>query len=305
MSGRLVKRIAKWLRPYVWHRDALLIVVLVATGVAFAGLWYLDVLRLYLVPIGAALGTLFGAIPGLLSPTMRGKIIPAVLASAFVGVGTWYTTFDLEHEKRSLETRVNLFRQDLVTSAKGLSEGERSDLVLKFAGVLRQRLAELHFDHVDDLSNVILQLRPSNGHGLYFSGEIWRIRKEREQMRGQFNRYLSTEKTLPEDQRMGFGDDCYKRPEGFCAERTAWIEHMMAHDFYQLASETKDQHGRLDALRRSYCMLKDSLFRFPRGFDRSTSFHSTAYLRDRVRRELVELEGEPAATVSQKCEAPQ
>ena len=55
-------------------------------------------------------------------------------------------------------------------------------------------------------------------------------------MRKSFLRYLEMESNQPEQDRSGDGEVCYNfRPEGFCGERTAWVCHLMAGEYYDQA----------------------------------------------------------------------
>lgn len=304
----LVTASRAWLH-HLTNRATVLVASLLAASVFFIVTWSkFPGFRPFLVVLAAALGTMSAALAGF-SPTIYGKIVPAALASILVGLGTWFTTFQLDDEKKSFQTRLTFFQEAFVDAANGLPEGERSDLILKLAKVLSTQTGQKHFDHVDDLSAFVLKVAPENGHGLYFSGEVSRIRSfyeraslaaiDRERMRGQFDRYLSVEATLPPDQRNGAAKACYERPQGFCGERTAWINHIMANDFFDQASKTRDQQGGISALKSSCNYLRASLSIIeqlaanpanrilPEGFHQYSSLKSTQDLRDRLRKELI------------------
>jgi len=269
------------------------VVILVSTELLFALFWYLfPSLRPTLVPIGAALGTLFAAIAGF-SDGLLVKLAPAVLAAVLVGLGAWFTTFDLEHQNKSLQNRLNYMKDAFLVYAtdKNLDENQRSLLVRKLAkDDLRKRINDGEAAHVQDMADLILQISgANNGHGLYFSGEAWRIRGKREQMRGEFNKYLSVESHLSPEQRNGGPDDCYARLNGFCDERTAWVAHMMANDFYRNSLETRDHSAEAAALRATCSYIKDSLTHFPSGFAASTSFQATSAIQGKTRQRLSEM----------------
>lgn len=290
------------------NRATALVACLIIASFFFAVIWSkFPGFRPFLVVLAAALGTMFAAIAGF-SPTFYGKIVPAFLASVLVGIGTWFTTFQLDDERKSLQSRLTLFHETFVDAASALPEGERSDLILKLAKILSTQTALKHFDHVDDLSGIILKVAPDNGHGLYFSGEASRIRSfyeraslaaiDREHMRGQFDRYLSIEATLSFDQRNGAANACYNRSRGFCAERTAWINNLMANDFFDQALQATDQQRAISALKSSCSYLGASLGLIkqlanpedkmpPEGFHQYPSLKSTQDLRDRLQKELV------------------
>ena len=293
---------------HLGNHAIVLVACLITTSFFFAVIWSkFPGFRPFLVVLAAALGTMLAAIAGF-SPTFYGKIVPAVLASILVGLGTWFTTFQLDNERKSFQSRLTLFQESFVDAASALSEGGRSELILKLAKILSTQTVLKHSDHVDDLSGIVLKIAPDNGHGLYFSGEASRIRSfderallaaiDREHMRGQFDRYLSVERTLPPDQRNGAAKSCYDRALGFCAERTAWINNLMANDFFDQALQATDQQRALSALKSSCSYLSASLTLIkqlanpedkmpPEGFHQYPSLKSTQDLRDRLQKELV------------------
>jgi hypothetical protein len=225
---------------------------------------------------------LFAALAGF-SPTIKGKLVPAILASVLVALGTWFTTFGLDREKNSLQVRLNLMKEGFLGYARDLNDDQRESLIRKLAkDDLRKRVNDGQAEHVADISDFILQISPDNGHGLYFSGEAWRIGNKREQMRGEFNKYLSVESSLAPELKSGGANDCYVRANGFCMERTAWVDHMMANDFYRTALQARDVSARISALQTACDYLKDSLGYFPRGFSASTSFYATQDLWNRA-----------------------
>jgi hypothetical protein len=44
---------------------------------------------------------------------------------------------------------------------------------------------------------------------------------------------------------------CYGRPKGYCAQRTYWIYHLLANDFYLLAMAQSDRRDRIQPLTRA------------------------------------------------------
>jgi hypothetical protein len=289
------------------NRATALVASLIAASVFFTVIWSkFPGFRPLLVVLAAALGTMSAALAGF-SSTIYGKMVPASLASILVALGTWFTTFQLDDERKAFQTRLTFFQEAFVDAANGLPDGERSDLILKVAKILSTQTGQNHFDHVDDLSAFVLKIAPENGHGLYFSGEASRIRSfyeraslaaiDREHMRGQFDRYLSVEATLPPDQRNAAAKACYERPLGFCAERTAWINNLMANDFFDQFLKTSDQQRAISALKSSCNYLNASLSLVkqlanpedkmpPEGFHQYPSLQSTQDLHDRLKKEL-------------------
>lgn len=146
-------------------------------------------------------------------------------------------------------------------------EESRSEVIVKASKDLRERFRRQHFDCVYELAAVLIEDDPENGHGLYFSGEVWRVRATepqnsalaRKRMREHFFRYISAEKDLTDTERDGDGKACYKRSKGYCAERTAWISHLMAIDYNKQAEEAADKATKLQYLQRAEEFLERDL----------------------------------------------
>jgi hypothetical protein len=75
-------------------------------------------------------------------------------------------------------------------------------------------------------------------------------------MREHFFRYLGNLSGLAPSERDGDSNACYQREKGYCGERTAWINHLMAVDYYQQAQETSDVGVKLERLQRASQFLK-------------------------------------------------
>ena len=129
------------------------------------------------------------------------------------------------------------------------------------------------FGKVDKDVDVILKLEPRNGHGLYYQGEIKRIKNKLlfdsqsciiasrlasdpgplHPFETDFLRYLDIEKALPDEDRRGnyTGETCYSRTLGYCDERTAWINHLLANDFFEEGMLSHDPAIKADKLHRA------------------------------------------------------
>jgi hypothetical protein len=118
----------------------------------------------------------------------------------------------------------------------------------------------------------ILSLDPANGHGIYYSGELKRIANrnlfkgdcvipgalkseagELEFYDDDFNHYLDVERGLPAEERAGgvTSEACYARPSGYCSERTAWINHLLANDMYGEAMMSNDPMVQAEEFQRA------------------------------------------------------
>ena len=142
---------------------------------------------------------------------------------------------------------------------------DRATVMKTTARTMREKFRRQEFDCVSNLAGVFLENDQDNGHGLYFAGEVWRVKATqnakhtalcRERMREHFFRYLGNLNGLAANERDGDGTKCYELEKGYCAERTAWVSHLMAIDFYQQAEETRDAGIKLDRLQSASQFLK-------------------------------------------------
>ena len=137
---------------------------------------------------------------------------------------------------------------------------DRPVVIKSSARTMREKFRLQDFDCVSGLAAVFLEVDQDNGHGLYFSGEAWRVKAKQdpphadinpERMREHFFRYIATESGLALSERDGDAVACYLREKGYCAERTAWINHLMAIDFYQQEQDATNKKIKLERLRRA------------------------------------------------------
>lgn len=119
----------------------------------------------------------------------------------------------------------------------------------------------------------IRTLDPNNGHVQYFTGAIarWMSRPgvPAEASHQAFFRYLelvgrvdpSVASTPPG------GRWCYDRPWGICSERTAWINHQLAWDYFRAAAAIEEEGPRRSRYLRARQYALEALRLFPTGFD--------------------------------------
>jgi hypothetical protein len=123
------------------------------------------------------------------------------------------------------------------------------------------------------IATSLSQFNNENGHALYYQAEIERVRAAArfgtdscpkpvpaaepadslDIYRKGFYRYLEVEMRLPESE-TGGGPDwrlCYQRERGYCQQRTAWINHLLANDLYQEALAASDGDTRTAKLSRA------------------------------------------------------
>ncbi len=254
----------------------LLFIALASAGLFFLFFYLFPSWRARMVPIGTALAALFGAIPGLISEKTRGRWIYALVGTVFVGVLTWHTTTKLEdqlettrNDLHNLESRYHLLEEDVRNYARR-SGGQ---LIIDFANILdgewktkilAKQPDQRDFTHIDDIIRFILTVDPLNGHALYFNGQAKRARKMPGAGQHDFFQYLEVEEGLSAKERgeSTARDVCYQRMKGYCRQRTAWIQHLLANDYAREASNTKN----CELFQKAKNYATKALVNFPGGF---------------------------------------
>jgi TIR domain len=128
------------------------------------------------------------------------------------------------------------------------------------------------FARAEALVDALKGMDRRNGHAWYFAGEIKRIQNRAlftpkscfkgwpaneignlDTYQQDFYGYVEIALSLPVLETSGDSGSeiCYQRPKGFCVQRTAWIYHLLANDFYPHALALTDRHDRVAALERA------------------------------------------------------
>lgn len=165
------------------------------------------------------------------------------------------------------------------------------DLQRQFAAA-RQSMLQTGKVNATPVSNDIkrlFKLNPESGYALYYRGELERLMHQSvftpkdclkrtpaatsadlSLYENDFYRYLDNASHLPASQTGGNTGAaiCYARPLGYCPQRTAWVNHLLAIDLYYKALSTSDPDVRrsqlISALGHAHTALK--LYP-PQGFD--------------------------------------
>lgn len=126
----------------------------------------------------------------------------------------------------------------------------------------------------------IRALDPNNGHVQYFTGTIarWMDRPgiPSDASHQAYFRYLELAEAVGASvARTGPGSRwCYDRPWGICTERTAWINHQLAWDYYRWAAAASDPARRRLYYQRAQRYAREAIRLFPEGFDQGLPTHS-------------------------------
>ncbi len=155
--------------------------------------------------------------------------------AALIGVGTWYAS-KYEENQRNEARYDEMFSESLL---KQLSPNVKDELCKGVARPLQQLVIHRDYQGAKRGSTILRAFRPANGHALYFGGEAYRGLEDYGEMLSAFRSYLYNADKNPVEAYEGDADQCYARPSGYCAERTAWIEHLLGNYFFVRAQRLR------------------------------------------------------------------
>lgn len=236
-----------------------LITILVVTAILVVciALWDVVWLRPILATAGAGLAAFLGPIPGIISPETRSKWLVTIFVSGLIAAATWFATKDLELQLReseqtrlSLDARVTAQKDALASIVGGLTTETQDQVFVESARLLKSLQQGHKYQLVLDLSLPLLKMRPDNGTALAFAGYAYRSLGQTEEAKKKFENYVAVAEGVL-DAKDGAQQECYKRVDGFCAERTGWIEHRLAAIAVEQARAAEGQE-RLKFLREAY-----------------------------------------------------
>jgi len=205
--------------------------------------------------------------PGEKSEGPIGKIVVAVVIALLVGGSSPWWWDKLHPPEKPVLQPPECSPESLRVGLLGAGP-DKPAVIKSAARTMRERFRNQNLDCVSGLAAVLLQDDQDNGHGLYYSGEVWRVKAKldparadfsRDRMREHFFRYIASEQKLAPGERDGDGAACYQRQKGYCAERTAWIDHLMALDYYQQGQDVVDTSIRIQRLRRASEFVESDL----------------------------------------------
>jgi hypothetical protein len=232
-----------------------------------------------------------------------GTLSVAILCLALLFLVFAHQFFVKQRELENAERQAAGFRV-FIDLAKSMPEKQRDALFIAVANDLRNELRKVGppldapgsvaaLDRVDKLARFLLEIDPSNGHGLYFAGEVLRIRGPayRDKFREHFNQFVSVaEKVSPGSfSDHSTAEQAYTTGAGFSAERIAWVLHLLANDFLNDALAEADPRDRAEKLRTAREKAERAL-QIRESFDQtSASNRATTVVRDLATAELGKL----------------
>lgn len=187
-----------------------------------------------------------------------------------------------------------------------ISEEEQASLKLKIANELKiswkaindieeNRLKKNMFSLLDGVASSFYAFDSKNGHALYYKGELARILTSKEESHKYFYAYLEHEKILfnqkKDMKKERYRDDaeiCYELPDGYCRQRTGWICHLMANDFYERSIRAKDVIQKKNDLEKAFNFVLKSICNFPSTFVQESPY-TTKWLYENIPLQLKNL----------------
>ena len=235
------------------------------------------------------------------NPPSNGPLVQVAVAAAIAllvgGTSPWW--WSTLFPKPAPTTQVAECSQENLKSQLRFVGADKASVITATARTMHERFRLQDMDCVYGLAAVLLQDDNYNGHGLYYSGEVWRARAAQDpkraesskaRMREHFFAYLDAEPRLPNEERTGKAAACYLRAKGYCAERTAWISHLLAIDYLEQSASATEKDAKLARLRRAaYFVKKDLAFG---GFDQIVA---SAVLKRKITDELQSLDTQQGA----------
>jgi hypothetical protein len=231
----------------------------------------------------------------------REYILPIRMDSTILP-GLSETTGYISAERKSPEDIARIIIRKI-----GFGSNEVDQQLVSYAARLRnefrastrdiENASHLDFSKVNEVLEAMFDLDEINGHALYYSGEVKRFlnRDDRLSMgylrsHEYFTTYLANARRLsPEEVSESYdqnAEECYKSARGYCDSRTAWIFHLMAHDFYAFANNkrTELEEQEFMVLAYEHAMAAQRIFRNKV----SVTFHfaSTNQMIEEIKRRL-------------------
>lgn len=234
LLGRVNNAIRKHTDRFLNLPSVLTLIAVAIILVLCVMLWDIAWLRPILATAGAGLAAFLGPIPGIITPETRSKWLVTIFVSGLIAAGTWFATKDLaeqlrasENEKAQITARLVQAKDVMVTMLQAATGPAQDAAFLKSAELLKTMQHDGKYDCVIDLAHSMLRIRPNNGAALAFAGYAYRSLGDFEQAKKRFESYIAIADTEPLATD-GPAAVCYDRVNGFCGERTGWVEHRLA-----------------------------------------------------------------------------
>src|SRR5579862_7609013 len=224
--------------PPGFTRLTAILLAVVVTGVVAIVFWRnFAQARPLVAGLAAGTAAFLAPLSALVEKETHRKWTIAVIIAAVVGLGTWYASDSLEREKDASEYARNAQSEVLVDAAHTLPSRVQSAILNGIGLELRERFNNGEFDTVLKTAVLLAKIDKGNGNVTYYEGEAYHALRARTQMRGAFMRYLQRADHEAYATKGVDVDTCYRddASHGYCAERTSFITHELANDYYETA----------------------------------------------------------------------
>jgi hypothetical protein len=196
-----------------------------------------------------------------------------------------FSTAGYQQARKAVELKTELDRV-LITTATNLHD--------EFHAVVaghRPPVSPPEFGRVDRLIGFLQQIDSRNGHALYYAGEVARAEGNINDEQENFYKYLEVQDTVPESEKGGdVGSEvCYKRPSGFCRQRSGWIHHLLANDFYSEGLSATNAQDKAYYFNKASDLIKASFADYPDGFGGQGQVIPTIALKEDIAEQLQSL----------------
>ena len=183
--------------------------------------------------------------------------------------------------------------KDLVAFVNALSKEDQDEVISKTASMMGAYFRDGDYRRTEEVRKLLSTLNSDSGYALYFEGELHRKQGRRPKSHAPFERYLDHEKTVP----VGVSKtgpeikECSKDALGYCQQRTAWICHLLANDYFAMAAKGMPEQ-KMALLYRAAEHAQCALDNYPtRGFDAMGSLLQTVELQEQIKKSLAPFGG--------------
>lgn len=189
-------------------------------------------------------------------------------------------------QMRRIEDLRTTLDKVIITTARNLRQEFHA-----IVDIQRPPVVSSAFSRVNLFIGVLQQIDPMNGHALYYAGEVKRAEGMKKEAQQDFYRYIEAQDALPNSERSKDtgAEICYATPKGFCRQRSGWIHHLLANDFYSDALSEKNPATQEFLFERALTLANASLLDFPGGFGGPGQLIPTKVLVEGVKIEIERL----------------
>ena len=180
--------------------------------------------------------------------------------------------------------------KDLVAFVGALSKEEQDAVISKTASMMRGYFKNGDYSRTEEVRKLLSALNADSGYAYYFEGEVKRKTGHREQSHLPFEKYLAHEKTLPAEVSKTGPEikECSKDALGYCQQRTAWICHLLANDYFAMSAKEGPEQ-KMTLLQKAASHAQCALDNYPpKGFDAIGSMPQTVELQNQIKMSLAQ-----------------